>query len=115
MKYLLLLYDDVAATAAMTPDELRAIVDEHVAYARMLRERGVHVLSEPLSGPEEARTIHFDGPGPVVTDGPYLETKEALGGIYVIDCASLDEAVALASEAPRSPGLVAEVRPIPAI
>ena len=115
MKFLLLLYDDVEATSAMSSEELRAIVGKHVAYARMLRERGVHVLSEPLAGPDEARSIRFDGPDPVVIDGPFLEAKESLGGIYVIECASIDEAIALAGDVPRSPGLVAEVRPIQAV
>jgi hypothetical protein len=115
VKYLLLLYGDADAEAAMTPAERRAMVEQHIAYAARLREREVHVLGEPLSGPDDARTIRFDGPSPVVTDGPFLETKEALGGIYVIDCAGLDEATALASDVPRSPGLVVEVRPIPAV
>ena len=113
MKYLLLLYDDPAASEALTPDQRRAIVDEHIAYARMLRERGVHVFGEPLSGPDEARTVRLDGADAIVTDGPFVEAKEALGGIYLIDCPSMDEAVSLAGAVPRSPGLAVEVRPIP--
>jgi hypothetical protein len=113
MKYLLLLYDDPDATEAMTPAERRAIVDEHIAFARMLRERGVHVFSEPLSGPEEARTVRLDGAEAIVTDGPFVEAKESLGGFYVIDCPGIDDAVALAREVPRSPGLAVEIRPIP--
>ena len=116
MKYLLLLYDDAAAIDALSPGERRAIVDQHIAFSRMLRDRGVHVYGDPLDGPDAARTIRFgDGGEPTVTDGPFLETKEALGGFYVIDCGSVDEAVELAGELPRSPGLVAELRPIPDI
>lgn len=113
MKYLLLLYDDPESTDAMSPAERRAIVDEHIAYARMLRERGVHVFSEPLSGPEEARTVRLDGPEAIVTDGPFVEAKESLGGFYVIDCPSTDDAITLARSVPRSPGLAVEIRPIP--
>ena len=97
----------------LTPAERRAIVDEHIAYARMLRERGVHIFSEPLSGPEESRTVRLDGAEAIVTDGPFVEAKESLGGFYVIDCPSIDDAIALAREVPRSPGLAVEIRPIP--
>ena len=119
MKYLLLLYDDAATVAAMTADDRRAMVDDHVAYATMLRERGVHLAGEPLDSPETARTLRFDdgdaNGDPVVTDGPFLEAKEALGGFYLLECASEGEAMDLAKQVPRSPGLVAELRPIPEI
>jgi hypothetical protein len=114
LKYLLLLYDDAARVAAMTADDRRAMVDEHLAYATMLRELGVHRAGEPLDAPETARTVRFgEGEDPVVTDGPFLEAKEALGGFYLLECASDEVALALAKQVPRSPGLVAELRPIP--
>jgi hypothetical protein len=117
MKYLLLLYDDVAAIAAMRPEERRALVEQHMAYSRALRDDGAFVYGDPLSGPEEARTLRFgtDGDAAAVTDGPFIETKESLGGFYVIDCATPEAALALARRVPRSPGLVAELRPIPDI
>jgi len=116
LKYLLLLYDDTATVAAMTAEDRRAMVDDHLGYATMLRERGVHRAGEPLDAPETARTLRFgEGDEPVVTDGPFLEAKEALGGFYLLECASDDEALELAKRVPRSPGLVAELRPIPAI
>lgn len=82
----------------------------------MLRERGVHVYGDPLDDPATATTVRFaaDG-GPMISDGPFLESKEALGGFYVIDCGSADEAIELAGKVPRSPGLVAELRPIPEV
>ena len=117
MKYLLLLYDDAATVGALPPEARRAMVDAHIAYADMLRERGAYVSGEPLDAPSTARTLRFpDGEDdPIVTDGPFLEAKEALGGIYIIECADATEAVELARALPRSPGLVAEVRPIPAL
>ncbi len=115
MRYLLLLYDDTETIDALPADERRALVDEHIAYSRTLRERGVLVHGDPLDSPEAARTIRFDADDPVITDGPFLEAKEALGGFYVIECADADEAVALALQLPRSPGLVAELRPIPEV
>jgi hypothetical protein len=115
LKYLLLLYDDAATIAAMTADARRAMVDDHVGYATMLRERGVHRAGEPLDAPQTARTLRFGASGkedPVVTDGPFLEAKEALGGFYLLECTSDEEALELAKRVPRSPGLVAELRPI---
>ena len=109
MKFLLLLYGDEAAEQAMTPQERRAIVDRHIEFARMLRERGVLVASEALSPGAEAAVVRRGGR---VSDGPFAETKEQLGGFYVLDCGSRDEAVGYARLAPDSPGLVVEVRPI---
>ena len=115
MRFLLLLYDDADAVAAMTDADRRAMVDEHIAYAGMLRERGAYVYGDPLDGPDTARVLRFSHGEPTVTDGPFLEAKESLGGVYVLECASADEAVELAERLPRSPGLVAELRPIPEI
>jgi hypothetical protein len=112
MKFLLLLHGDAAAEGAMTDDERRAIVDQHIRFGRHLSERGAQIVGEALRPPEEGRTIRFDGDRLIVTDGPYLETKEALGGFYVLEAASIEEATELVRPVPRSPGLVAELRPI---
>jgi hypothetical protein len=112
VKFLLLIYGDAAAEAAMTDDERRAIVDQHIDFARHLAEGGAHVVGEALAPPEAGRTLKFSGDGMLVTDGPFLETKEALGGFYVLEAGSIEEAAELARPIPRSPGLVAEIRPI---
>jgi hypothetical protein len=112
LKFLLLLHDDVAAVAALTDGERRAIVDQHIEFGRHLSERGARVLGEALGPPEAARTIRFDGDRMLVTDGPFLEAKEALGGFYVIEADSIEDAIELARPVPRSPGLVAELLPI---
>ena len=106
MRFLLLVHGDSEAEAAMTPEERRAIVGEHIAYADMLRGRGAHVLGEALTG--EAVTV-TPGASPIVTDGPFAETKEGVGGFYVIDCRDRDEAIELAGRVPRSPGVAVEV------
>jgi hypothetical protein len=106
MRFLFLIHGDAEAEAALSPEERRAIVDEHLAYGAMLRERGAHVLGEALSG--EGVTV-LPGLNPVLTDGPFAETKEAVGGFYVVDCASRDEAVELAGRIPQSPGVAVEV------
>ena len=106
MRFLFLIRGDSDAEAAMPADERRAIVSEHMAYAAMLRERGAHVLGEALSG--EAAVVR-PGEKPLVTDGPFAETKEAVGGFYVVDCVSRDEALELAGRVPQSPGVAVEV------
>jgi hypothetical protein len=114
VKYLLLLYGDPEAEAALTDAERRAIVDEHMRFGRVLDERNAMVVGEALEGPAGTKTVRFapDGGDAYVTDGPFLEAKESIGGFYVLSCGDMDEAVELAKQVPRSPGLVAELRPI---
>jgi hypothetical protein len=106
MRFLFLIHGDRDAEAALSPDERQAIVGEHIAYASMLRERGAHVLGEALSG--ETAVVRPGGK-PLVTDGPFAETKEAVGGFYVVECASRKEAIELAAQVPQSPGVAVEV------
>ena len=106
MKYLFLIHGDTEAEAAMKLDERRAIVAEHMRYGAMLRERGAHVLGEALTG--EAAVVQPGG-RPLVTDGPFAETKEGVGGFYIVECASRREALELAGRVPQSPGVAVEV------
>ena len=112
MKFLLLLHGDAEAEAALSADDRRAILDQHFAFATFLRESGALVASEALGPPEQARTVRFDGSELLVTDGPFLESKEALGGFYVIEAASAEAATSMLERVPRSPGLFAELLPI---
>ena len=88
----------------MSPEERRAIVDENLAFSGRLRERGVLLDGDAVE--PTGRTIR----GGLVTDGPFAETKEQLGGFYLLECADLDEALEWAKQVPESPGLVTEVR-----
>jgi hypothetical protein len=99
MKYLLLLWGDGDAEAELPADERRAIVEQHMVYSARLREAGAMVLGEPV--------------GPALIDGPFAETKEQVGGFYVIECGSDDEARRWAEQVPQSPGLRKELRVIP--
>ena len=99
MRYLLLLWGDADAEAAMPAEERRAIVEQHMAYSARLRDAGAMVLGEPV--------------GPALIDGPFAGTKEQVGGFYVIECASDDEARRWAEQVPGSPGLRKELRLIP--
>ena len=107
MRFLYLLYGDPAGEAAMSPDERRTVVAEHLALGRELNAAGRLRAAEALG--EDVRVLRADG---TVTDGPYAETKEHLGSVYLVDCADAAEAVALARRMPRSPGLVVEIRAV---
>ena len=108
MRYLILLWGDAAGEAALSADERRQIVAEHMELSRRLREDGKLVVGEPLE--PRGKVIRGD----LVTDGPFVETKEQLGGFYLVEVASEEEALAIAREMPASPGLVAEIRRVPA-
>jgi len=113
MRYLLLLHGDAAAEAALGPDDRRAIVDEHLAFRRRLDSEGRLVRGDPLAGADDAFAVRLlDDGSRLVTDGPFVETKEHLGSYYIVDCDGRDEAEALARDVPASPGLVVEVWPI---
>jgi hypothetical protein len=110
MRYLLLLHGDAAAEAAMSDAERRAMVDDHIAFSATMRTAAVMVAGEGLASPNTARTVRFAADGTsTVTDGPFLEAKEAIGGFYLIETASADEAARWASRIPQSPGLVVEI------
>jgi hypothetical protein len=108
MRFLFLIHGDEDAEAAMPPDERRAIVGEHIAYGQLLRDRGAYVLGEALEGSSSAAVVR-PGETPLVTDGPFAETKEGVGGFYVVECGSREEALELAGKVPSSPGAAVEV------
>ena len=112
MKYVLLFCgsaEDAAAFEAMSPDELRERYSQVAAWFAEHRSR--IGATNQLQGPQTATSVRFgpDGP-PVVTDGPYLEGKEAIGGYAEIDVADLDEAIRMARTWPGR-GVV-EIRPV---
>ncbi len=111
MRFLFLIHGDSKAEAALSPDERRAIVEQHMAFADMLRERGAHLAGEALEDPASAVVVR-PGAEPLVTDGPFAETKEAIGGFYLVECASREEAIELAGHVPVSPGVAVEVVPV---
>jgi len=108
MQFLFLLYGDEPAELALNDAERSAIVEQHIAFSAALRERGAMVSGAGLA-PSTTATMIRDG---LITDGPFAETKEQIGGYYLLECADLDEALALARQVPASPGLAVEVRPV---
>ena len=109
MRFLLLLRGDEAAEAALSPADRRAIVEAHIEYSRRLRSDGRFVYGDPLEASSGAARIRRDGS---VVDGPFPETKEALGGYYIVDVPDRAIAIELARAVPDSPGRVVDVHPI---
>jgi hypothetical protein len=107
-EYLLLITGDEAGYAALSDEEGKAIYAGHVAFMDELRQAGVTLLaSAELEPAATARTIHGDG---TVTDGPFAETKEQVGGFYLIDVPSVEEAVEWGRKIPLLPTDKLEVR-----
>jgi hypothetical protein len=92
----------------MSPDEAIA---QHFALADELRARGAYVSSEAL-GAQSATTVRVREGKTMITDGPYLETKEVMGGFYILDCRVIDDALEIAARMPDASSAGVEVRPI---
>jgi hypothetical protein len=105
-EYLILIYGDEAAENSLSEAEFAEILAGHTAFAE--NNRAALRDGNALTSTEAATSIRSDG----VTDGPFLETKEALGGYYVIEAADLDAALAIAKQVPFGTGGGLEVRPI---
>jgi len=112
MKYLLTLYMDQSQAAGRTAEEAQAVMSAWDAYTQEVRDAGALEGGEGLQSPDTATTISLEPSGDhIVTDGPFVETREQLGGFYLLDCADLDEALAWAHKIPM-PGGKVEVRPV---
>ena len=107
-QYLILIYEDEAGYAAATPETWAEIGRAHTRFAEQIAELGATMLGGNALQPTMSATSVRDD---VVTDGPFAETKEALGGYYLIEAADLDQALAVAQLCPAPFGGV-EVRPI---
>jgi len=112
MKYLCLAYEEEATLNALSEREWHALRDETIAYVRMLRERGHLIVTEALQAVHTATTVRVRGGKHSTTDGPFAETKETLGGIFLIEARDRDEALRLAAEWPSARIGSIEVRPI---
>ena len=114
MKYMLLIYTDEKATAGRTQEQEAAKNGEWFAYAGSMQQSGKMVAGDPLASVTTATTVRLENGSAVMTDGPFAETKEQLGGYFIVDAANLDEALAWAKKMPNlSDGGCVEVRAIP--
>jgi len=111
MQYLVLIYSE-EPTGAPDPAQIGAVMEEYNAYSQMLRDRGAFVSGEALQPTTTATTVRVRDGQTMTTDGPFAETKEALGGFYLIEAKDLDEALALGGACPGAKWGSIEVRPI---
>src|SRR3954451_5275625 len=109
MKYMLLIY---GAEDAWTEDERRACMIESLGVCDELAARGKYLGASPLQSVTTAATVRVRDGRPLVTDGPFAETTEQLGGYYVLDLADLDEAIAVAARLPPAAKGTVEIRPL---
>lgn len=114
MRYLLLIYEDEKRWLALDEAQQGEIFGEYMAFTESIRASGNYVAGDPLQPSATASMVRLERGQRLVTDGPYAETREQLGGYYKIEAADLDEALAIAARIPSAVrGLAAiEVRPI---
>jgi len=112
MQYLLLIHDDETEWPRLAEHEQSDIIAEYVALTAELRESGAYLGSNRLQPTTTASTVRVRDGDQVVTDGPFAETKEQLGGYYLIEAESLDEALEWAGKIPTARSGSIEVRPV---
>jgi hypothetical protein len=112
MKYLLTIYADESRYATMTPDESARLMADYGAFGREAEEAGVLLGGEGLQPTATATTVRVRDGEALFTDGPFAETREQLGGYYLLECRDLDEAAAWAAKIPDARGGGVEVRPV---
>lgn len=112
MKYMCLGYFDEKRFEAMTEAERDAFMDACFAYDEVLRAKGHFLTGEGLENARTATTVRLKNGKPFVTDGPFMETKEQLGGVFVLEARDLDEAIQLISNHPGIAAAGFEIRPI---
>ncbi|HSL74852.1 MAG TPA: YciI family protein [Ilumatobacteraceae bacterium] len=112
MKYMLILTSDPADEPSPDSDAFGPYMAEWAAYTEALVAAGAMVAGEALHDADTASTVRVRDGQRIVTDGPYIETKEVIGGYYVIDVADLDEALDWAARIPNAHFGTVEVRPV---
>jgi hypothetical protein len=112
MEYLLLIYSNEKTWDAMSKDELGAVYGEYMAFTEDIKAKGNYKGGNPLQPTTTATTVRVQAGKTLRTDGPFAETKEQLGGYYLVEAKDLDEAIALAARIPSARMGSIEVRPI---
>jgi hypothetical protein len=112
MRYLLMICGDETAYQAASPEESSAMLGEYLQFGEEMTRRGVLGGGERLRPTTDATTVRVRDGEVVTSDGPFAETKEQIGGYYLVDCKDLDEAIDIASKIPGARFGSIEVRPI---
>ena len=112
MQYMLLIYGEEAGWAALSDEERGRWMQDYQAYTEELRTAGAMVAGDALQPTSNATTVRVRDGDQLVTDGPFAETKEQLGGYYLIEAKDLNEAIQIAARIPSAKLGCIEVRPI---
>lgn len=111
-QYLLLIYGDESSTENATEDDMAQTMKAYGEYTQWLADQGWMRGGEALRGTDQATSVRVSGGERVVSDGPFAETKEQLGGFYLIEVDNLDDAIEAAGRCPGAHHGTLEVRPI---
>lgn len=112
MRYLLLIYTQEQDEVEATPAEQEAVMEAYFAYSREVREAGVMLSGEALQPTSTATTVRVREGKTLAADGPFAETKEQLGGYYMLECPNLDDAIEWAARIPGASRGSVEIRPL---
>jgi hypothetical protein len=111
-RYLLLIYEDETGLTGATPDEIAEMMQAYDRYTRWLTAQGWMRGGDALHATDQATSVRVRDEDRVVTDGPFAETKEQLGGYYLIETENLDDAIEAAARCPGARRGTMEIRPI---
>ena len=112
MKYILLVHHSEQNFAGLPESEQRQLREESVRLANTIHAKGQYVDAAPLHPSAMTTSVSVRGGKPVITDGPFMETREQLGGYYLVDVENLDEAIGIAARIPGARLGTVEVRPV---
>ena len=112
MKFLFMIFHDEAILDALPGKEMQTLVDSALDYDEEIRQSGHYIASNALERARSARTIRVRGGKATITDGPFAETKEQLGGFFLIEAKDMDEACEVAARFPPARIGTIEVRPV---
>ena len=112
MKYMLLIHDDEKAWAKMTDAERQRIYGEYGQFGQQIKETGNYLAGAQLQPTTTATSVRVRDGKRLVTDGPFAETREQLGGYYLVNAKDLDEAIGIAARIPSAKAGTIEVRPV---
>jgi hypothetical protein len=107
-----LIYGDQSVWDGFSAAERQGVYERYRAFAKEATEAGVMVGGDELASPRDATTVRLRSDETLVTDGPYAEVKEALGGYFVLECDSIEDAVDYAARIPGAEHGAVEVRPV---
>ena len=112
MKYMCLIYDVEGVWDGLPEDERNAVYEEYGAFTQSLHDSGAYVSADQLQPIATATTVRVRNGETLVTDGPFAETKEQLGGYYLVEAKDVDEALKIAERIPSARYGTIEVRPV---